>query len=282
MMKKPILILVPVAMASLAITIIATTPMITMANTNMGNATTNEVATSHLALYTTHHFIDAISQESQDDDNAKSERSSHGDDDATATRNQSELLNAIAEFDKTCHGNGITNADAKIEEKPLNEQPISPDTSVVPDEWKETVSDIDMTGGWSDVLTAGLSKLGSTYLYAHHGPDMFSCDGFTEYSYTSVGVRICDMLDASLYGQYAYLDANGWITSDIDALIPGSVLFYGSDPSNMTHAALYLGTRSDGTKMMIHSTSGVMQVVIQPLMYDNLLCGGAPGLVTQE
>ena len=133
MMKKPILILVPVAMASLAITIIATTPMITMANTNMGNATTNEVATSHLALYTTHHFIDAISQESQDDDNAKSERSSHGDDDATATRNQSEFLNAIAEFDKTCHGNGITNADAKIEEKPLNEQPISPDTSVVPD-----------------------------------------------------------------------------------------------------------------------------------------------------
>lgn len=279
MMKKPILILVPVAMASLAITLIAMTPMITMANTNTGNAVNEEPATRHLASYMTHHFIDATSQ---DDDNAKNEQIPHNNDATTTTRNASALLNAIAEFDKTCHGNGITNADAKIEEKPLNEQPISPDTSVVPDEWKETVSDIDMTGGWSDVLTAGLSKLGSTYLYAHHGPDMFSCDGFTEYSYTSVGVRICDMLDASLYGQYAYLNANGWITSDIDALIPGSVLFYGSDTSNMTHAALYLGTRSDGTKMMMHSTSGVMQVVIQPLMYDNLLCGGAPGLATQE
>lgn len=279
MMKKPILILVPVAMASLAITLIAMTPMITMANTNTGNAVNEEPATHHLASYMTHHFIDATSQ---DDDNAKNEQIPHNNDATTTTRNASALLNAIAEFDETCHGNGITNADAKIEEKPLNEQPISPDTSVVPDEWKETVSDIDMTGGWSDVLTAGLSKLGSTYLYAHHGPDMFSCDGFTEYSYTSVGVRICDMLDASLYGQYAYLNANGWITSDIDALIPGSVLFYGSDPSNMTHAALYLGMRSDGTKMMIHSTSGVMQVVIQPLMYDNLLCGGAPGLATQE
>lgn len=279
MMKKPILIFVPVAMASLAITLIAMAPMITMANTNTEGTVNDEPATHHLASYTTHHFINATSQ---DDDNAKKEQDTRSNDAVTAMQNSSELLNAIAEFDETCHGNGITNADAKIEEKPLNEQSLSPDTSVVPDEWKETVSDIDMTGGWSDVLTAGLSKLGSTYLYAHHGPDMFSCDGFTEYSYTSVGVRICDMLDASLYGQYAYLDANGWLTSDIDALVPGSVLFYGTDPANMTHAALYLGTRSDGTKMMIHSTSGVMQVVIQPLMYDSLLCGGAPGLATQE
>ena len=148
-------------------------------------------------------------------------------------------------------------------------------------EYTDALADIDMSGGITPVVEAAISKLGSPYVYASHGPDMFSCDGFTDWCYTSQGIKLYDGGAEDVYGQYAYLSKHGWITTDIDDLKPGAVLFFG-EPDNFSHAALYVGRRiSDGVPMIIHATSGTHKVDLN--VYDESASyGGMPGLVTPD
>ena len=99
--------------------------------------------------------------------------------------------------------------------------------------------------------------------------------------YTAQGIKLYDGGAEDVYGQYAYLSKHGWITTDIDDLKPGAVLFFG-EPDNFSHAALYVGRRiSDGVPMIIHATSGTHKVDLN--VYDESASyGGMPGLVTPD
>ena len=148
-------------------------------------------------------------------------------------------------------------------------------------EYADELADIDMSDGITPVVEAAISKLGSPYVYASHGPDTFSCDGFTDWCYTSQGIKLYDGGAEDVYGQFAYLNKHGWITTDIDDLKPGAVLFFGA-PDDFSHAALYVGRRiSDGAPMIIHATSGTHKVDLN--VYDGSASyGGMPGLVTPD
>lgn len=79
-------------------------------------------------------------------------------------------------------------------------------------------------------IRAGLTKVGSPYVWAASGPSAFDCSGFTQWAFAQAGVRLPHYSGA----QYA-------MTTRISAsqLQPGDLVFWGG--SGSAHVAIYMG-----------------------------------------
>jgi cell wall-associated NlpC family hydrolase len=79
-------------------------------------------------------------------------------------------------------------------------------------------------------IRAGLTKVGSPYVWAASGPSAFDCSGFTQWAFGQAGVRLPHYSGA----QYA-------MTTRISAsqLQPGDLVFWGG--SGSAHVAIYMG-----------------------------------------
>jgi peptidoglycan DL-endopeptidase CwlO len=79
-------------------------------------------------------------------------------------------------------------------------------------------------------IRAGLTKVGSPYVWAAGGPNAFDCSGFTQWAFGQAGIRLPHYSGA----QYA-------MTTRISAsqLQPGDLVFWGGNGSE--HVAIYMG-----------------------------------------
>ncbi len=79
-------------------------------------------------------------------------------------------------------------------------------------------------------IRAGLTKIGSAYVWAASGPSVFDCSGFTQWAFGQAGVSLPHYSGA----QYA-------MTTRISAsqLQPGDLVFWGG--SGSAHVAIYMG-----------------------------------------
>lgn len=79
-------------------------------------------------------------------------------------------------------------------------------------------------------IRAGLTKIGSPYVWAASGPNVFDCSGFTQWAFGQAGVSLPHYSGA----QYA-------MTTRISAsqLAPGDLVFWGGGGS--AHVAIYMG-----------------------------------------
>jgi len=80
-------------------------------------------------------------------------------------------------------------------------------------------------------IRAGLTKIGSAYVWAASGPSAFDCSGFTQWAFAQAGVSLPHYSGA----QYA-------MTTRISAsqLQPGDLVFWGGGGS--AHLAIYMGS----------------------------------------
>jgi cell wall-associated NlpC family hydrolase len=79
-------------------------------------------------------------------------------------------------------------------------------------------------------IRAGLTKVGSPYVWAAGGPNAFDCSGFTQWAFGQAGISLPHYSGA----QYA-------MTTRISAsqLQPGDLVFWGGSGSE--HVAIYMG-----------------------------------------
>lgn len=79
-------------------------------------------------------------------------------------------------------------------------------------------------------IRAGMTKIGSSYVWAASGPDSFDCSGFTQWAFAQAGVSLPHYSGS----QYA-------MTTRISAsqLQPGDLVFWGGGGS--AHVAIYIG-----------------------------------------
>lgn len=118
----------------------------------------------------------------------------------------------------------------------------------------------------------------------------FSCDGFTAYVYSQADVQAWgswpswDNSSMSTYngqlGQLDYFDSIGALVFDIDKLMPGDIVFFGTNRSNLRHAGIYIG-EIDGVKKMIHScgyqpVDGPRHGVEIESLDSDFVAGGSP------
>jgi peptidoglycan DL-endopeptidase CwlO len=89
--------------------------------------------------------------------------------------------------------------------------------------------DVPASGGAATAVAVAKSKLGSAYVWAAAGPNVFDCSGLTMYAWAAAGVS----LPHSSSMQYS----SGTKVS-ISALQPGDLVFYGSP---IHHVAMYVG-----------------------------------------
>jgi peptidoglycan DL-endopeptidase CwlO len=82
-----------------------------------------------------------------------------------------------------------------------------------------------------------LAQQGKPYVWGAEGPDAFDCSGLVLASYLSVGVRLPRVAN----DQYV---ATAGQSVPISGLLPGDLLFYGTNPgvpSSIYHVAMYVG-----------------------------------------
>ncbi|MDR1087694.1 MAG: C40 family peptidase [Coriobacteriales bacterium] len=88
--------------------------------------------------------------------------------------------------------------------------------------------------GYSDVVSAAYSRIGTPYEAGGTGPDSFDCSGFTSWCYSQAGRG---SIGRSTYAQYANASAS-WPYASGGAA-PGDVLYW--PESIATHVAIYIG-----------------------------------------
>jgi cell wall-associated NlpC family hydrolase len=86
------------------------------------------------------------------------------------------------------------------------------------------------SGGAATAIAVAKSKLGSPYVWAAAGPNVFDCSGLTMYAWAAAGV--------SLPHSSAMQMSSGTRVS-ISSMQPGDLVFYGSP---VHHVALYVGS----------------------------------------
>ena len=88
------------------------------------------------------------------------------------------------------------------------------------------------SGGYADVVSAAMSRIGCPYYYGGTGPDMFDCSGFTQWCYATAGRGWIGRGPADQYNnataRWPY--ANGGAE-------PGDVLWW----TDRSHVSLYVG-----------------------------------------
>lgn len=101
-----------------------------------------------------------------------------------------------------------------------------------------------------------LRHVGAPYGYGENGPDAFDPSGFVQYVFSQVSAADLPRTAAQQYRMGDPVERN--------ALEPGDVVFFGSNESNITHAAIYMGADK-----MIHSTvsAGVQVTFLEGSSY---------------
>ena len=95
--------------------------------------------------------------------------------------------------------------------------------------------------GAAGAIAAGRTKMGSTYVWAAEGPDVFDCSGFVKWSYAQVGISL------SHYSGAMY---NETVRISESQLQPGDLVFWG--PGGSAHVAIYIGGNQ-----ILHTAHGV-------------------------
>ncbi len=101
----------------------------------------------------------------------------------------------------------------------------------------------------SVAVQAGLSKVGSAYVYGGKGPNVFDCSGFTSWAWAQAGVSLPSS-SRSQIGHGTRVSAN--------QLQPGDLLFYGSP---ISHVAMYIGNNQ-----VVHAANPRSGVTVAPAM----------------
>lgn len=96
-------------------------------------------------------------------------------------------------------------------------------------------------GSASGALQAGLTRIGSPYVWGATGPSSFDCSGLVVWSYRQIGKTL---------PRSSYAQAEGGIPVSRDQLQPGDVVIFKSDAS---HVGIYAG----GGNVLHASTFGV-------------------------
>lgn len=98
-------------------------------------------------------------------------------------------------------------------------------------------------------IRAGLSKVGSRYVWGDEGPNTFDCSGFTLWAFAQAGVRLPHFSGA----QYAMT-----IRISRSQLQPGDLVFWGRGGSS--HVAIYMGN-----DQLVHAFGSGGGVAVTPL-----------------
>ncbi|MEV0130527.1 C40 family peptidase [Dactylosporangium sp. NPDC050688] len=101
-------------------------------------------------------------------------------------------------------------------------------------------------------LNFAMSKIGSWYVWGDEGPSTFDCSGLAYWSYGQVGVRVPRVANDMYHGTPAIRATK---TNLGDLLLPGDLVFFGSDTSDwrsIYHMGIYIG----GGKMVHAPTTG--------------------------
>lgn len=91
------------------------------------------------------------------------------------------------------------------------------------------MADVPASGGAATAVAAAKSKLGSAYVWAAAGPNVFDCSGLTMYAWAAAGRSL---------PHSSAMQMNSGTRVSISALAPGDLVFYGSP---VHHVALYVG-----------------------------------------
>ena len=90
-------------------------------------------------------------------------------------------------------------------------------------------------------IRAGMTKIGSSYVWAAEGPDVFDCSGFVRWAYLQTGVSL---------PHYSGAMYNATVRISQAQLQPGDLVFWG--PNGSAHVAIYIGNFQ-----ILHTAHGV-------------------------
>jgi cell wall-associated NlpC family hydrolase len=91
------------------------------------------------------------------------------------------------------------------------------------------VTDVPASGGAATAVAVAKSKLGSAYVWAAAGPNVFDCSGLTMYAWAAAGRSL---------PHSSAMQLNSGTRVSISNLAPGDLVFYGSP---IHHVAMYVG-----------------------------------------
>jgi cell wall-associated NlpC family hydrolase len=115
------------------------------------------------------------------------------------------------------------------------------------------------------VIAAARTLLGKPYVWGGTGPNGYDCSGLTGYAYAAAGISL------------PRTAAQQWLSGphpQIKDIQPGDLLFWASDPTDMSsihHVAIYLG---DGMMISTNHTGDVAR--IQPVWLDEFVGATRP------
>jgi cell wall-associated NlpC family hydrolase len=115
------------------------------------------------------------------------------------------------------------------------------------------------------VIAAARTLLGKPYVWGGTGPNGYDCSGLTGYAYAAAGISL------------PRTAAQQWLSGphpQVKDLQPGDLLFWASDPTDMSsihHVAIYLG---DGMMISTNHTGDVAR--IQPVWLDEFVGATRP------
>ncbi|MEX1218612.1 MAG: C40 family peptidase [Acidimicrobiales bacterium] len=95
--------------------------------------------------------------------------------------------------------------------------------------------------GAAGAIAAGMTKIGSSYVYGDEGPTTFDCSGFVQWSFQQVGISI-GRSSGNMWGQTVRISE--------EQLQPGDLVFWGAQGSQ--HVAIYIGGNQ-----ILHTARGV-------------------------
>ncbi len=105
-----------------------------------------------------------------------------------------------------------------------------------------------------DIVDLACTKLGSPYVWAATGPEVFDCSGFTKYVFSNYGIDLPHYTGSQIrYGKGV----------SRPGLEPGDLVFFNTDGYSVSHVGIYTGNGQ-----FIHAASGNGRVIISDLGED--------------
>jgi cell wall-associated NlpC family hydrolase len=137
---------------------------------------------------------------------------------------------------------------------------------VVTDRYNDALSrrylgDLQLTAGESALAVRravwfALAQLGKPYVWGAEGPDTYDCSGLVQAAYAAAGVA----LPRTARPQYL-----ATVPVPVSAMVPGDLLFFGTDPRNWNsihHVGMYLGRG-----LMVHAPTSGDVVRVAPIWW---------------
>jgi cell wall-associated NlpC family hydrolase len=113
-------------------------------------------------------------------------------------------------------------------------------------------------------IQAAETQLGVPYEWGGATPGVgFDCSGLVQWAYGQVGVSF-PHLAQDQYNMTQRVPVSG--------LSAGDLVFFGSDPSDVSHVGIYLGNGQ-----MIDAPNSTADVRVESIYWNDLLGGGAVG-----